>query len=107
VTSCEEIGKVSFLPVHDGDGYSYGGGIIVTIGDLSINLGGFEAMRGYDKRRVALAHNLAAAPDLLEALRRLLGTSTTKLDETHEPGCRCVIHEALAAIAKAEGRSDV
>lgn len=34
----------SFLPGYSGDGYGYGGGAIVTIGDRSISLGeGHEA----------------------------------------------------------------
>ncbi len=30
---------ISQLPRHDGDGYSYGGDVILTIGKRSINLG--------------------------------------------------------------------
>jgi hypothetical protein len=47
---------------------------------------------------------IAAAPDLLAALKRLLAT-TFPGTEGHDPDCRCVIHEARTAIAKAEGRS--
>lgn len=47
------------------------------------------------------ARLIAAAPDLLEALRRLLATTAHNNDDKHEDGCRCVIHEARAAIAKA------
>ncbi len=33
-----EIAVVSYLPYHDGDGYSWGGGTILTIGKRSIAL---------------------------------------------------------------------
>lgn len=33
-----DIATVSRLPYHDGDGYSYGGDIVVTIGDRSFLL---------------------------------------------------------------------
>ena len=34
-----EEARVSFLPVYSGDGYGFGGGTILTIGTLAINLG--------------------------------------------------------------------
>lgn len=48
---------------------------------------------------------IAAAPDLLEALKRLLANFSGGTEATHEPGCGCVWHEAAKAIAKSEGRS--
>lgn len=35
----KEVAVFSLLPVHSGDGYGYGGGAVVTIGDRSIQLG--------------------------------------------------------------------
>lgn len=49
----------------------------------------------------ANAKLIAAAPELLEALKRLLGSTNTGNADEHDEGCRCVIHEARAAIAKA------
>jgi hypothetical protein len=49
----------------------------------------------------ATAKVFAAAPELLEALKRLLGSTGSGNASLHEEGCRCVIHEARAAIAKA------
>ena len=46
---------------------------------------------------------IAAAPDLLAALERLLGSTKRGNADDHEADCRCVIHEASAAIAKAKG----
>lgn len=51
----------------------------------------------------ANAHLIAAAPKLYEALARLLATTDPGTADTHEPGCRCVIHEARAALAEAKG----
>ena len=52
---------VSSLPTHSGDGYGYGGGAILTIGDLSILLGeGSEAH--------TLANTIAARWNSHEAL---------------------------------------
>ena len=47
------------------------------------------------------ARLIAAAPDLLDALHRLLATTDSGNSATHQPDCRCVFHEARAAIAKA------
>jgi hypothetical protein len=49
----------------------------------------------------ANARLIAAAPELLEALKRLLGATDAGNAETHDLGCRCVIHEARAAISRA------
>lgn len=61
----------------------------------------FSRMNGIDA--VANANLIAAAPDLLEALRRLLSSVDSGNASTHDDGCRCVYHEASAAIAKATG----
>lgn len=42
--------------------------------------------------------------ELATAMRRLLATINVRDAETHGPDCRCVIHEARAAIARAEAR---
>lgn len=48
---------------------------------------------------------MAAAPELLGAMERLLATTEPGTEDAHEPGCRCVIHGARAAIAKAKGEA--
>jgi len=50
----------------------------------------------------ANARLIAAAPDLLAALKRLL-PMMYQAPVGHQPDCRCVTCEARAAIAKAEG----
>lgn len=56
------------------------------------------------QKGLANARLIAAAPDLLAALKRLV--ATVKPDALpHDKGCGCVVHEARAAIAKAEGRT--
>ena len=47
---------VSQLPWHDGDGYSYGGDVILTIGERSINLGAFD-----NGKTLKFAHTIADA----------------------------------------------
>lgn len=49
------------------------------------------------------ARLIAAAPELLAALKRL--QASVFQSEPHEPNCGCCYHEAAAAIAKAEGRN--
>lgn len=49
------------------------------------------------------ARLIAAAPELLAALTRLIGTPKYWDDLHHEAGCGCVIHQARAAAAKATG----
>lgn len=34
-----DLASISYLPLHDGDGYSYGGDCILTIGDRSVSFG--------------------------------------------------------------------
>lgn len=58
----EAQATLSRLPFRDGDGYSYGGDVVVTIGDRSILLGpggeaeelGAEIVRRWNARRAAL-----------------------------------------------------
>lgn len=40
--------RVSYLPSHSGDGYGYGGGAILTIGELALPVG-----EGYVAGRIA------------------------------------------------------
>ena len=55
---------------------------------------------------VANARLIAAAPDLLEALRVMLRSfETGEHYETRNPYCRPYVQAARAAIAKAEGRA--
>lgn len=53
----------------------------------------------------ATAVLMAAAPDMLAALKRLLASTDPGNVDDHDKGCGCVIHEARAAIARAEGRA--
>lgn len=52
----------------------------------------------------ANARLMAASPELLAALRRLLAATDNANTPTHGQDCRCVFHEALTAIAKATGQ---
>lgn len=56
---------------------------------------------GADATGVANARLMAAAPDLYEALTRLLASHGPGNAEAHQPGCQCAVHEAMAALAKA------
>lgn len=64
-------GLVSTLPSHNGDGYSWGGDIILSFGEWAVNFG---TSQNYSERQrlLVLARLLAAAPTMLEALRDLL-----------------------------------
>jgi hypothetical protein len=58
---------------------------------------------GDDSWRI-IANKLAAAGKMEAALIRLLATVNPGNVVEHESDCRCVIHEALAALAEAKGR---
>lgn len=77
--------------------------IIAAGGAPIANTSTKEYWRKLDAIDEANAHLMSAAPELYEALWRLLGTAERGNATTHEPGCRCVIHEAEAALAKARG----
>lgn len=72
-TAWEElVGHVSVMPFHSGDGYSWGGDVVVSFGERAINLG---AARHSNCETVKLARLLAAAPALKaerDALREAL-----------------------------------
>ncbi len=52
---------LSYLPMHCGDGYNYGGGIVLTIGDRSVVIAGADAMKGYRPDDMEFAARLAVA----------------------------------------------
>lgn len=89
-------GIVSTLPVHDGDGYSWGGDTIVTFGDRSINLGTSQNYSACQAIR-ALAHLIAAAPELVGALQGLLPDFTGGIDPIESNA----VIRARAALSKA------
>jgi hypothetical protein len=89
--SAHTKGQVSFLPCFSGDGYGYGGGIVVTFGDMSVLLG--EDSSG---RRLELARLIAAAPELLEACE-------AALEELYRVSPSLAHPKVRAAIAKAKG----
>lgn len=49
---------------------------------------------------------IAAAPDLYEALKRVIGGRDWGNVEDHEYNCMCLYHEAIKALNKAEGRNN-
>lgn len=79
-----EPGIVSRLPFFDGDGYSWGGEIIVTFGAQSIKLGA---------RQIELATHLSAAPDLLVIAEMILAAASIEIPSG-------IVGLAEAAIAK-------
>ena len=91
-------GGVHFLPMYSGDGYGYGGGVIVTIGSLAIHMG-----EGSNAERVG--HLLAAAPVLLEACQRTLEMLESIEAKTlvGDEGCLWGVEIVRHAIAKARG----
>lgn len=49
---------ISFLPSYSGDGYGYGGGILITCGDIAISVG---ENNHNDGRRIELAERIVEA----------------------------------------------
>lgn len=66
---CAEA-KITYLPIHSGDGYGYGGGTILTIGDLSFNFGESPKAKAIAER-IVLAVN--SHDTLVEALEIIAG----------------------------------
>lgn len=58
----QEIARVSRLPWRDGDGYSYGGEVIVSIGEKSFVVGGSQKEDFMLAREIALRWNSALSP---------------------------------------------
>ncbi len=85
---------VSFLPSHSGDGYGWGGDMILTIGDQSVNLGHSERLG----RQIEAAFRSRA--ELLASLGEIIdysGGADTALSDQY------VVERARAAVAKARG----
>lgn len=58
----DETAHVSFLPSEDGDGYSFGGGVILTIGDRSFYIGSGKIKDDEDfAKEIARRWNAASA----------------------------------------------
>jgi hypothetical protein len=101
-------GHISYLPCFTGDGYNYGGGLIVTFGDVSINLGGVDPQRGtYPNEK--LAHLIAAAPELFifadhPVIQWLLTDGLEHIPEPQRTSARIFLLPLRdAALAKATG----
>jgi len=64
-----EDARVSQLPSHSGDGYSFGGGTVITIGQISIVLGDGEYahLLAEEIARRWNAGRAALSPDTQEA----------------------------------------
>lgn len=60
---------------------------------------------GWGESDRAMARVMVSRLDMLAALKRLLASTDPGNADKHDTGCRCVIHEARAAIAAAEGRT--
>ena len=95
--------KTTSLPwEYDGHEYynDFGGRYREIVGaDDEQVIGEYAYLSDLDAAFIVRAVNSHAA--LLAALKRLLAGAEGNASE-HETGCRCVIHEALAAIAEAE-----
>lgn len=61
-------GQVAQMPFHDGDGYSWGGDIVVSFGERAISFGSSQS---FSERQdiLALARLIAAAPEMAKALK--------------------------------------
>lgn len=59
----------------------------------------------WGERDRAMARAMVSRLDMLAALKRLLASTDPGNANKHGKGCRCVIHEAKAAIAAAEERA--
>ena len=81
-----EPGRVSRLPSFDGDGYGYGGELVVSFGERSIKLG---------TRDGELAAALSAMPDLLTVAEMLVAAASVEIPAR-------LISLASVAIAKAK-----
>lgn len=104
-------GFVSEMPVHDGDGYSWGGDVIVTIDSRSINLGSSQNFL-IRLEILALGRMIAAAPDMLAALIEAETRLRYSGDHFHDAGATdraeadwAAADQARAAIAKATGET--
>lgn len=105
-------GAVSKLPVHSGDGYNYGGGLLVNFGERSFFLGDTQPRCKDDDELESLARVMAAAPDLLDALKNLgdwLAYGMAKTDGAEPTAedlrtCEQLAAAARAAVDKAEGK---
>ena len=98
----------SALPLNDEDDFD-----VMTASVLVHNGRGTftaQALGHTSKEVVANARLIAAAPDLLEALKALMGeyiADNPQSDGADNPDCSVAMIAAHAAIAKAEGRTDV
>jgi len=99
-------GHLSQMPWHSGDGYSWGGDVIVSFGAIAINLG---SGRNYvDLQNIlSLGTLLAAAPELAEAGSDLIREFDNIYDvddgRANIPGdLMALVDKLRAAIAKTE-----
>jgi hypothetical protein len=74
-------------------------GFAVVGGEYQMPVALPQSTVGGEAEELANARLIAAAPDLFDALRRLLATSRGNASE-HEAGCGCAVHEADKAIAR-------
>lgn len=99
------MATVSSLPHFDGDGYSYGGGTILTISDISLQFG---CGRCHERLARELASRWNMHPELLTALKGVVHLHAERSAENNEPLSPefqdSEIAEAMRVIARAEGR---
>lgn len=99
-------GQVAEMPFHDGDGYSWGGDIIVTFGSRAINFG---TSQNYNERQklLALARMAASAVELAEALAPFaevkVAEALTDCSDVARGFAARDFRRARAAIARATG----
>jgi hypothetical protein len=99
MTEKTEVGIVAEMPWHNGNGYAWGGDVIVSFGKKAINLGSSTLYNQHQEIR-ELANLIAAAPEMRDMLRKLLDEANVDCVSS----ARFPRTEIVDLIAKSEGR---
>ena len=79
-------------------------GLVLDAAGAAIQTAGANCLNDDDGSGYANARLIAAAPDLLQALKETLAYWDSCGFSDCEPDCECIVQSVQAAIAKAEGR---